>query len=239
VRRLHPRSRVQKKKHTSVVTTGPPDRPGIPCASGFNGFLRALPGEPGFVATIAYGSSSDELDISVGISGPHDFAVRDERLRLVRQSRPPHPAPTFVTIAKRPSCVAQDGATIAVDLGVRSMSGACGKLARRANQPLSLKTCQLLYSRSRSGTVLIRHREERKRRSDPELQQQDWIASLPPLAMTALRTDGPVIIFSGRQIRSVTPRPSCRRSSTLPPSPAAPRGANISPAPWQRASSPP
>jgi hypothetical protein len=32
------------------------------------------------------------LDISVGISGPHDFAVRDRRLRLVRSSRPPHPA---------------------------------------------------------------------------------------------------------------------------------------------------
>jgi len=31
-------------KHTSVVTTGPPDSPGIPARNGFNGFLRALPG---------------------------------------------------------------------------------------------------------------------------------------------------------------------------------------------------
>jgi hypothetical protein len=37
------------------------------------------------------------------MSGPHDFAVRDRRIRLVRLSRPPHPCPTFVTIAKRPS----------------------------------------------------------------------------------------------------------------------------------------
>jgi len=28
-------------------------QPGIPCANGFNGFLRALPGEPGFLATVA------------------------------------------------------------------------------------------------------------------------------------------------------------------------------------------
>jgi hypothetical protein len=35
----------------------------------------------------------DKLDISVGISGPHDFAVRDRRIRLARRPRPPHPAP--------------------------------------------------------------------------------------------------------------------------------------------------
>jgi hypothetical protein len=81
------------KKHTSVVTTGTPDRPGIPCASGFNGFLRALLGEPGFVATIAHGSSSDKLDISVGISGPHDFAVRVNVARQATLLRPPHPPP--------------------------------------------------------------------------------------------------------------------------------------------------
>ena len=51
-------------------------RSGIPRANGFNGFLRALPGEPGFLVTIACESSSRGLDISVGISGPHDFAVR-------------------------------------------------------------------------------------------------------------------------------------------------------------------
>ena len=32
-----------------------PDRSGLPRASGFNGFLRDLLGEPGFVATVAYG----------------------------------------------------------------------------------------------------------------------------------------------------------------------------------------
>jgi hypothetical protein len=41
------------KKDTSVVTTGPHGNAGLPCAIGFNGLLRALPGEPGFLATIA------------------------------------------------------------------------------------------------------------------------------------------------------------------------------------------
>jgi hypothetical protein len=45
-------SRAKNKKHTSKVTTGSLGDAGIPCASGFNGFLRALPGEPGFLATI-------------------------------------------------------------------------------------------------------------------------------------------------------------------------------------------
>jgi len=32
-------------KHTSVVTEGSPDSPGIPARNGFNGLFRALPGE--------------------------------------------------------------------------------------------------------------------------------------------------------------------------------------------------
>jgi hypothetical protein len=44
-----------------------------------------------------------KLDASVGAPGPHDFAVRSSMLRLRTPIRPSHPAPTFVTIAKRPS----------------------------------------------------------------------------------------------------------------------------------------
>jgi hypothetical protein len=33
------------------------------------------------------------FDTSVGVSGRYDFAVRDTRLRLMRDPRPPHPAP--------------------------------------------------------------------------------------------------------------------------------------------------
>ena len=45
-----------------------------------------------------------KLDASVEASGPHDFAVRSQRFRQRRRQRPSHPAPTSVTIAKRPSC---------------------------------------------------------------------------------------------------------------------------------------
>jgi len=42
------------------------------------------------------------LDTSVEMSGPHDFTVRFGLARLAPK-RPPHPAPTSVTFAKRPS----------------------------------------------------------------------------------------------------------------------------------------
>ena len=51
---------------------------GFPCAVVY-GLLRALPGEPGFLATFigAMREHRRQLDASVGASGPHDFAVRE------------------------------------------------------------------------------------------------------------------------------------------------------------------
>src|SRR6476619_8449872 len=40
--------------------------------------LRALPGDPGFVATVASRNDSAKLSASIGAPGPHDFAVRDQ-----------------------------------------------------------------------------------------------------------------------------------------------------------------
>ena len=64
------------------VTTSTPESPGIPARNGFNGFLRALPGDRAVLPP----SSADmlclspvgptylrELDASVGASGPHDM----------------------------------------------------------------------------------------------------------------------------------------------------------------------
>ena len=66
---------------------------GIPARNGFNGFLRALPGDraclPPSFAKIAF----RKLDASVGASGPHDFAVRKLAHSSARRLRPPHPAP--------------------------------------------------------------------------------------------------------------------------------------------------
>ena len=60
--------------------------------NGFNGFLRGLPGEPGFVASVACGDHH-RLDTSVGVSGRHDFAVRIDAPRLRASPRPPHLPP--------------------------------------------------------------------------------------------------------------------------------------------------
>ena len=56
-----------------------------------------------------------KLDASAGASGPHDFAVRSNIARRTPLAcptlpRPPHPCPTSVTIAKRPSWWARDSA---------------------------------------------------------------------------------------------------------------------------------
>jgi hypothetical protein len=58
------------------------------------------------------------LDPSVGGSGPHDFAVRDRRIRLAHRSRPSHPAPTFVT-TRTPLLSRRDGGGCIADLGLR------------------------------------------------------------------------------------------------------------------------
>ena len=110
-------SRGVKEAHEQV-TTGRAENTGIPCANGFNGFLRALPGEPGFFATvISEKLASQEFDTSVGMSGPHDFAVRELRhSSFRRRPRPSHPASRFVTIAHTPLLPRRDGASFGFDL---------------------------------------------------------------------------------------------------------------------------
>jgi hypothetical protein len=55
------------------------------------------------VTVISEKLASQKLDASIGASGPHDFAVRDLRCSSKAPSRPPHPIPTFVTMANVPS----------------------------------------------------------------------------------------------------------------------------------------
>jgi hypothetical protein len=48
----------------------------------------------GFLATVIYKKlASQKLDTSIGVSGPHDFAVRVTRCSSRAHRRPPHPAP--------------------------------------------------------------------------------------------------------------------------------------------------
>ena len=87
-------------KHTSLSHHGySRDHPAFPHANGFNGFLRALPGESGFLVTVIGGFrrigpvradiAFRQLDASVEASGPHDFVVR----KMTRSSVAP-PAST-------------------------------------------------------------------------------------------------------------------------------------------------
>ena len=84
--------------------------------NGFNGFLRALPGDracstlaESAFAPVRADIAFHRLDASVGASGPHDFAVRVSTVRprkiLALRCHRVHriPRPTSVTIAKRPS----------------------------------------------------------------------------------------------------------------------------------------
>ena len=68
--------------------------------NGFNGFLRALPGDRAClspsparrVRPVRADIAIRKLDAGVEASGPHDFAVRCRAVRLSAHQRPPHPA---------------------------------------------------------------------------------------------------------------------------------------------------
>src|SRR3954449_6702789 len=83
-----------------VVTTGSPEQPGIPRAMVLTAYFVISP----VIGLCCHRrlAFTAKLDASVEASGPHDFAVRLSTVRQPCYQRPPHPVPTFVTIAKRP-----------------------------------------------------------------------------------------------------------------------------------------
>jgi hypothetical protein len=70
---------VQKQKAHELVTTGSPNIPAFPARSVLTACFVLSP-ETGLIASVAC-EIARKLDISVGISGPHDFAVRDGAAR--------------------------------------------------------------------------------------------------------------------------------------------------------------
>jgi hypothetical protein len=136
---MHPQPRVQRVESTRVVTTGSPGhRPSL--RNGFNGFLRALPGDRALL-------SPSPADISTDLtpaSGRQDHTTSPSALapfvKGAITSTASHPA--FVTIAKRPSD--RDGICLmyccfyppAKQNIFRNRTGhKIAKRARRANQP--------------------------------------------------------------------------------------------------------
>src|ERR1700761_4531229 len=84
--------------HTRNQVT--PESPGIPRAMVYG--LYVLSPVIGLL-TPSLAKKLRPLVARVEASGPHDFAIRVSVVRQKTPSRPPHPAPTSVTIAKRPS----------------------------------------------------------------------------------------------------------------------------------------
>jgi hypothetical protein len=107
--------KVEQKKRTRAYRFSG-GNPAFP-AQWFYGLFRALPGDRAFLPPSPAGSfASRELDASVGAPGPHGFTVRNNSTRHSPSSRPPHPAPTFVTMANAPRA-GRDGKRYRFDLG--------------------------------------------------------------------------------------------------------------------------
>jgi hypothetical protein len=80
------------------------------------------------------------LDTSVGVSGRHDFAVRDTRIRLVRCRVHRIFRPTFCDDRETPLRRAEDARKNARDLPDVASEKVCGELTRRANQVMLQST---------------------------------------------------------------------------------------------------
>jgi len=77
--------------------------------NGFTAYLALSPAT-GFLATVIPAKlASQELDASIGASGPHDFAVRIQRCSSKAPTRPPHPAANVRDDRETPLCVGRDG----------------------------------------------------------------------------------------------------------------------------------
>jgi hypothetical protein len=80
------RSRACRVENTRVSHHGHTGNTRHSPRNGFNGFLRALPGDRALLPPSPAKVAFRKLDASVGASGPHDFAVRVGAVRLRRVS---------------------------------------------------------------------------------------------------------------------------------------------------------
>jgi hypothetical protein len=89
------------KKHTSVVTTVTPERPGIPRTMVLTGYFVLSP----VIRVLLTPSPADDSAGLTPTSRRQDHTtwhVRVTRRSSKAHPRPPHPAPRIVTIASRP-----------------------------------------------------------------------------------------------------------------------------------------
>src|ERR1700687_3677278 len=97
------RSRACSVDSTRVSHHEYAETPGIPARNGFNGFLRDLPGDRAFLSPSSLRSLL--LKNLTPASRRQDHTTSPSALALfVKKTlpRPPHPVPTFVTMANAP-----------------------------------------------------------------------------------------------------------------------------------------
>jgi hypothetical protein len=85
-------SRAKCKKHTSVVTTGPDGFTRLSPRNGFNGLLRALPGDRACLPP-SLANYSASLTPASGRQDHTTSPSASRRVRLSRRRRPSHPTP--------------------------------------------------------------------------------------------------------------------------------------------------
>ena len=113
----HARSRAWWVESTRVSHHGHAGNTRHSPRNGFNGFLRALPGDRACLPPSSAKVAFRQLDASVGASGPHDFAVREQSHSSFDVAASTASRPASVTIAKRPSG-GRDGRGYIADLGL-------------------------------------------------------------------------------------------------------------------------
>jgi hypothetical protein len=102
------RSLVWVKKPHELVTTSPPESPGIPARDGVNGCF-VLSSEIGLSCLRHLADTSAKLDTGVEAPGPHDFAVRRKAPSSLAQPASTASRPAFRDVAQRPSVGRDEG----------------------------------------------------------------------------------------------------------------------------------
>ena len=152
-----PAASYAKVESIRVVTTGSPDQSGLPCAMVLTASFVLSP-VIGLSCHRHLADASARLDASVEASGPHGFAVRLTCVRLAHLKHPPHPHPTFVTIAKRPSYRARMARGYKDDLpvGQSEIFSRGGLDTRIAVDPASKFFLHAHSGRHGSGGIILR-----------------------------------------------------------------------------------
>jgi hypothetical protein len=131
-RRLAPMVRVQQKS-TRQNHRFSRNHPAFP-ARWFYGLYVVSPVRPGFVVTVVgvMRKHHRRLSTCIGAPGPHDFAVRNNVIRLLTPLRPSHPAPNVRDDREAPLLWVRDARIIVLICPTRQRPSGCDRLARRA-----------------------------------------------------------------------------------------------------------